>query len=103
FLPQYFFSWCPETKPYSHKELPQEGKIETSEFTVPRCYCRRIDSYQHFIVLGSRFLYLFELKNFRRPIFCAYNRSHLGIPNQACLLTERLKESLKRFFGNSLS
>jgi len=32
--------------------------------------------YQYFIVLGSRFCYLFELKNIRWSVFCAYNRFH---------------------------
>ena len=35
--------------------------------------------YQYFIILGSRFFYLFELKNIRWSVFCAYNCFH-GIP-----------------------
>ena len=32
--------------------------------------------YKYFIIFGSRFLYLFELKNFRWPVFCVYNCFH---------------------------
>ncbi|MBA7635087.1 hypothetical protein ES703_42687 [subsurface metagenome] len=39
-------------------------------------YKCRIYSYQYFIILGSRFGYLFELKNIRWSVFCAYNRFH---------------------------
>ena len=37
--------------------------------TSPDVYCCRMYSYQYFIVLGSRFFYLFELKNFRWSVF----------------------------------
>ncbi len=35
--------------------------------------------YQDFIVFGSRFFYLFELKNIRCAVLCIYNRFHLVI------------------------
>src|SRR5207249_7965790 len=39
------------------------------------CGCR-INRYQYFIVLGSRFLYIFEPKNIRRSVLCTENRFH---------------------------
>ncbi len=71
--------WFSETKHYSYEEPQQDREFETSNFTVPCCYCCRIYSYQYFIVLGSRFCYLFEFKNLRMSVFCAYNRFHLSI------------------------
>ena len=58
-----------------------DWQFETSLFTVPCCYCCRIYPYQYFIVLGSRFFYLFELKNIGRPIFFIYNRFYQYPPN----------------------
>ena len=50
--------------------------LTTSNYTVLDCYCCRMNFYQYFIVLGSGFFHFFELKNFRRSVFCAYNRFH---------------------------
>src|SRR5437667_4796201 len=54
--------------------------MELSKNHVPSCYRCRMYSYQYFIASGSRFFYLFELKNIRRPVSCAHDSFHsLGV------------------------
>ena len=51
-----------------------ERDIEASYSHIPYVTGCGIYFYQYFIVFGNRFVYLSELKNFWRPVFCAYNR-----------------------------
>src|ERR1700693_3929775 len=37
---------------------------------------RRMNLYQYFTVVGTRFLHLFELKNIRCPVVCVHNCFH---------------------------
>jgi hypothetical protein len=48
--------------------------IETPDDTVTGCYCRCEDLYEDFIIFGSRFFHLCELKNLRWSAFRAGNR-----------------------------
>lgn len=41
---------------------------------------RRMNFCQHLIVVGGRFFYAFELKNFGWSVFCVNNRFHVGAP-----------------------
>ncbi len=52
------------------------GDCEAARSNVRYRYCRRMYLCQYFIVLGSRFFYLFEVKNIRWSVFCVYNRFH---------------------------
>jgi len=53
-----------------------ERDIETSNSHIPYVTGCCIYSYQYFIILGDRFGYLFELKNFWWSVFCAYDCFH---------------------------
>ena len=61
---------------HPHEDPVLDCGFHPSHFTVPCCYCCCIYPNQYFILLRSRFLYLFELKNIRRSVFCPYNRFH---------------------------
>src|SRR4030042_1162114 len=47
-----------------------------SKSAVRSIYSRRMYFYKDLVIFGSWFLYLFELKNFWRAIFCIYYRFH---------------------------
>src|SRR6266568_8786595 len=61
------------------KPVCEAGQERCASHVMPvKCICGcRIYSYQDFIVLGSRFFYLFELKKIRCSIFVLNNSSHL--------------------------
>ena len=74
--PQYRYSWSYETSEKSCAKW-----FTRSEFAIRCGTCCRIHSCLYFIVLGRRYLYLFELKTIRWSEFCVYNRFHEFLPN----------------------
>jgi hypothetical protein len=56
-----------------------------------------MDFYQDVIVPGNRFFHLFQLKNFQRPVFCAYSCFHTispGLISALQVLARSLEENV---------
>src|SRR5581483_3022096 len=73
-----------------------ERDFETSDDAVTCCDRRREDFYTDLIVPGSRFLHLFELKNFWWSIVCADYGFHSGLLSPSRLLLDALDHPAPR-------
>jgi hypothetical protein len=86
--PQYRDLWlsdtkedpCEEAEGDRHVGLPRGHISVIASQNFPMAHCCRIDAYQYLMVLGSRLLYLLELKNIRWSVFCVDNCSHDSPP-----------------------
>jgi hypothetical protein len=89
-----FYSNVMTTLPFlcpAQNELQQKWKFETSQLTIRCCDRRRRDSYQNFIVPGSRFCYLSKLKYIWRTISYADNSFMTYLQNPSILLSSLLR------------
>src|SRR5664280_1430542 len=75
-LSEHTYAWLEQTEPQPHRQPDPAGKVEPAQLAVRRGHSCGADSYEDLVGFRGWLLNLPDLKNFWRPIICAYDSFH---------------------------